>query len=330
MARIVHRHRLPSLAPAPGLRRLPVAGRVFLGLAALVAAVELWPAAYAVWMGVTDVVGELAPVLPNAFRNAAVVALPAAVLWARPRAPRVNPWLWKGAVIVAVVQLARYPVGMVQDALIAAAQVSESGAASPEFAVASVIGLLLAFVSTLGFWALSEGLKDAGARLHAVVVAGLAVAVVAVVIIAFGPSVMAAIEQGGDPLLAVNLVSVLANGLYLFALALVGARSVAGALRRLEPRIAWVLGAIAAVSLAAVPVVSLALTLANSIAQTPAPEGVLTALRLSVFIGWPLLAAAIGMGMGMGAMPVRTRAGFRARRHALDGAARLVPGTTVG
>jgi hypothetical protein len=328
MARIVHRHRLPSLAPAPGLRRLPVAGRVFLALAAVVAAVEVWPAVNAVWLGVTDILSEFAQVLPAVFRNAAVVALPAAVLWARPRAPRVNPWLWKGAVIVAVVQLARYPVGLVQDALIETAQVSDAGAASPEYAVASVLGLLLAFVATLGIWALSEGLKDAGARLHAVVVAGLAVTVVAVVIITFGPSVVAAIEQGGDPLLPVNLVSVLANGLYLFALALLAGRSTAGALRRLEPRIAWVLGAIASVSLAAVPVVSLGLTLANSIAQTPAPEGVLTALRLSIFIGWPLLAAAIGMGMG--AMPVRNGAGFRARRHALGSAPRLVPGPTAG
>jgi hypothetical protein len=325
MARIVHRHRLPSLAPAPGIRRLPARGRLFLALAAVAAAVELWPAVNATWLGVTDVLGEFASVLPTAFRNAAVVGLPAAVVWAQPRARRVNPWLWKGAVIVAVVQLARYPADRFTRALIEAANVGEPGAAVPAFALASVVGLLLAFLTTLGIWALSEGLMDAGARLAKAVIAGLGLAVVGIVVVAFGPSVMAAIQEGGDPLLAVNLASVLVNALYLFSLALLAGRSVAGAIGRLDPRLAWRLGAVAAVSLAVVPVVSLGLTILGSASQTALPEVLFTALRLSVFLGWPLLAVAFASGMG--AQP-RWVDGFRARRHRLSSVPRVVEGAS--
>ncbi len=325
MARIVHRHRLPSLAPARGLRRLPVPGRVFLVLAAVVAAVELWPAIDAIWLGVTDIVDELSTVLPTTFRNAAIVALPAAVLWARSRAPRVNPWLWKGAVLVAAVQLSRYPIGLVQETLVEAASTSEAGAASPEYAIASILALLLAFATALGIWALSEGLKDAGARFPNLVIVGLAVAVAAVMTFVFGPSVRAAIEAGNDPQLPINLVSVLANGLYLLSLAVLGARGVAGVARALDGRMAWRLGAIAAVSLAVLPVVSVFTSYLVSTSGETAPEIVYTVLRLAVFIGWPLFAVALGMGMA--AWPARRPGDRRLQRHSLGSAARyLAPG----
>jgi hypothetical protein len=142
------------------------------------------------------------------------------------------------------------------------------------------------------------------------------------VIVVFGPTVLAAIDQGVDPLLVVNLASVLANGLFLFALALLAARSLAGALRRLDPPVAWRLGAIAAISLAVVPVASVGLSVLSSTAQTSPPEIVFTALRLSSFIGWPLFAVAAGMGMG--AWRAGRGDGFRAQRYSLGSTPRVV------
>jgi hypothetical protein len=70
-----------------------------------------------------------------------------------------------------------------------------------------------------------------------------------------------------------------------------------------------------------VPVVSLGLALVGSVSRT-VPSEVFTALRLSVFMGWPLFAVALGSGMGA----QRRVDGFRPRGFRLASVPRVVEG----
>lgn len=321
MGRIVHRRRLPSARTPSGIRRLPIVGRAFLLIAVVVAAGELWPAINAAMLGVTDLVGQFADVLPTTLRNAAIVAMPAAVLWARPRVRRTNPWLWKGVLIVATIQLARYPAEFVQTRLL-----ETQGTAGVDdqllFLTVNGISLILAFLSALGVWAVTEGLKDAGARLSNAVVAVLAVGVAAVVIVVFGGPAYEEIRAGMSLQLAMALVSVLANAVFLFALALLAARGSVGAIRRLEPPAGWRVGALAAIALVASPLLSLAGTLAQQLSPGALDFAIFqTVMRVLAIVGWPLFAVALSMGMG--AWPVR-RPGAARRTYVRTGP-RFVP-----
>lgn len=331
MAAIVHRQVLRGAAPvarSEARSRTATVAIVVFSLAALaVAAIELAPAIQAFIEGVTDYLGTLSPVLPTAFRAASLVLLPALVAWASPARPTANGWLWRGALIVSLVTLARYGAEPIQQAIVdgAAGQLTVD---SREYLIASGIGLLLAFGSLLGVWALSEGLKDAGARLAAPIV-GLAVVMglIATVLI-FGPSMASvgdAVAQGQTtiPLFA---ASVVVNTLFFVTQALLVARALAGARLRLRPRAPWIAGAVAALVLFLFPFISLLRQMlvqyvTNGEDPLPIPTVV---LLVTVFFGWPLFAAAIGNGMGRlnptAPAPMLTSTGFTVR-----GPARYTP-----
>jgi hypothetical protein len=296
LGRIEHRQTRRGSAPRHDLGTLPVVGRVFLALAALTAAIELWPIVNAIWIGATTWPGEIPDLLPQAARAAGMVALPAAVAWASPRRYRTNGWLWNGALLVAVIQLLRYPVDVARDAAINSLMEGGADLGDPVPLVLNLgVGLGLAFLSVLGVWALGEGLKDAGGR------STVAVVVAAVVSLALGllllvPAFMAGatLELGFVP----DLLSVAVNSLYVFANALLAGRAIAGVLRGLRPVAAWRAGAVGGSVAFLIPVLSLAVLLVSSyLLPADAPFSV-PYLGVATYFGWPLVAIAIGMGMG--------------------------------
>ena len=164
LARIEHRRTpLGPAGTAPSIRGLPPVALVLLGLGIVVALVELWPIGNAWWIGATEWWTEVPQALPIAARSAAMLMLPAAVAWATPDRARRNTWLWQGALIVAVVQLLRYPARAASSWLFEATAVGDGSGNEALFTGANLaLSIALARASILGIWALSEGLTDAG------------------------------------------------------------------------------------------------------------------------------------------------------------------------
>ena len=318
MGRIEHRRRRGPAARGTGLRRLPVVGVVFVALAALVAVLELWPIVTELSLGTTTWPGEIPQLLPGAARAAAMVLLPAAVAWGSPTRYRVNGWLWKGALIVAVIQVLRYPLDAARDAILGALVEGGAELNDPVPMLVNVgVGLGLAALSILGVWALGEGLKDAGGRSRvAVVVAG--VLAVSLGLLLLVPAFMAGTVTLTLALVP-DLLSVLLNVLYVFANALLAGRAIAGALRGVRPALAWRVGAIGGAVVFLVPVLSLALLLLNSYVLTDGTPLSFSFLGVMTCLGWPLVALALAMGMGRIAAPTPSLVGsgfvMRGRAH---------------
>lgn len=323
MARIEHRtvRETRGTAARPRsrdwLRRLPPVGRVFLVLAGVVLLVTLGPVVTAFSQGVTEWWSVGGQLLPTAARNAALVVLPAAVAWARPGRPSANRWLWKGALIVAGVQLARYPMGYVQGQLLQAA--TEATDPLLPYLANVAISVALALLSVLGLWALSEGLKDAGARSRLVPVVALVAAAV-VTVAFFVPSLLS--NPPADVQLLIEVISILINGLFLFVEALLAGRAITGASRRLRPAPAWLAGAIGAIVMLVVPLISILRLLVSQLLAPGEPAFQVPFLDVATYFGGPLVALAVAMGMGQLAAraPDPGGAGFVMR-----GAARYVP-----
>ena len=261
MARIVHRHRLPSLAPAPGLRS-PARhrARLFLVLAGVVAAVELWPAVNAAWLGVTDVVGEFADGAADGIPQrgdrrpagrralgapAGATGQPVAVEGCADRRGR------PARALSGRVDAGR-PVRVPARATSMPITPSQRDRPAPRVrddardlgAVRGPEGCRRAARERRDRGARRRGGRHRDRRVRAVGGRGDR-----------GGSRSAARHQ---PRLGARERRCTCSRSRCSA-----ARAVAGALRRLDPRIAWRLGAVAAVSLAIVPVVSIGLTLAR-------------------------------------------------------------------
>jgi hypothetical protein len=292
MGRTVHRRYRTGTVVPQGVGRLPVVGRVFVVLAALAALAELWAVVDAWQLGASEWWSDVPQLLPVAARAAAIVVLPAAVAWASPTRFRANPWLWRGVLLVAVAQLLRYPATLLQRALVDA--YGGGDADTTLFLAQAAIGLALGFLSVLAVWALSEGVKDAGGRSRGAV-AFAAVVGIAGFLLLVVPGLAAGVTV--DLQLAVNVLSVGLNGLFLFASALLAARLLAGVLRRVPPAVAWRVGAIGGWVVLVLPSLSLA-SLLVSVYVLPPGEGVsIPYLGVATYFGWPLIALALGMGM---------------------------------
>lgn len=298
---------------AASIGALPLVARALLALAVVAAALELVPVVVAWWIGATEWWSEIPSRLPLAARSAAMVALPAAVAWARSaRDDRPNGWLWRGALIVALVQVARYPASAAGGVLL-----------ERDLDLAGIVqlglGLVLAGASILGVWALGEGVKDAGGRSPVAVVVALVIAV------AFGlllviPSLMVGVELGVASI--ASLLSVALNGLFVFVEALLAGRTAAGVIAGVSPRRAWRAGTIGAAVILAVPLLSFVTLLATSLSQAGGESFSIPFLNVLTCFGWPLLATAIATGMGR--IPV-SRDGEADRAYLVRGAARFVP-----
>jgi hypothetical protein len=296
----------------PSIRGLPPVALVSLALGVVVAVIELWPVVNAWWLGVTEWWSGIPDHLPIAARSAAMLLLPAAVAWGTPDRARRNRWLWTGALIVAVTHLLRYPANAGSRWLYTTLI---EGGTDPSDPLVTVIGLgialMLAIGSVLGIWALGEGLKDGGGRSEVAAVVALVVA------IAFGlllgiPSLMAGLRV--DLELVASLVSLVVNLLFLFVEGLLAGRAVAGALNGVRPAGAWRAGAIGAVVLWVLPILSLATLLVSSFVLVDGPISI-PYLSVATYFGWPLFAIALALGMGR--LPTRSpgvgRSSFLAR-----------------
>jgi hypothetical protein len=303
----------------PSVRGLPPVALLSLALGIVVAIVELWPIVNAWSIGATEWWSELPQRLPVAARSAAMVMLPAAVAWGTPDRERRNRWLWTGALIVAAVQLLRYPVNLGTRWLYTTLVEGGADPSDPLVTVVSLgIALVLAVASVLGIWALGEGLKDGGGRSEVAVVVALVVAV------AFGlllgiPSIMAGLRVDLEVL--ASLVSLVVNLLFLFVEGVLAGRAVAGALNGARPVGAWRAGAIAAVVLWVLPILSLVTLLVSSFVLVDEPLSI-PYLGVATYFGWPLFAVSVALGMGR--LPVRSPSAVGSS-FIVQGAARFTP-----
>jgi hypothetical protein len=209
---------------------------------------------------------------------------------------RTNGWLWNGALLVAVIQLLRYPVDLARDAAITSLLDGGADLGDPVPLVLNLgVGLGLAFLAILGVWALSEGLKDAGGRSTiAVVVAAVAGIVLGILLVVPAFMAGATLDLGLVP----DLLSVVVNSLYVFANALLAGRAIAGVLRGLRPATAWRAGAIGGSVVFTIPVLSLTVILVSSyLLPADSPISV-PYLGVATYFGWPLVAIATALGMG--------------------------------
>ena len=285
----------------------------------------MWPIVTAWWIGATEWWIDIPQALPIAARSAAMLLLPAAVAWATPDRARRNTWLWQGALIVAVVQLLRYPANFASRWLFTA--VVDGGGDPSDPLVASVglgLALVLAAGSVLGVWALGEGLKDAGGR------SGVATVVALVVALSFGlllgiPSLMAGVRLDFE--LATSLLSLVVNVLFLFVEGLLAGRAIAGALNGARPAGAWRAGSIGAVVLWVLPILSLVTLLVNSFLVVDDPVAI-PYLGVATYFGWPLFAVALATGMGRlpARLPEALGSGFQVRGTARFAPAAVSPG----
>jgi hypothetical protein len=311
MGRIEHRRPRPGHGDTRvGPRRLPPVGFAFLGLAAVAAVIELWPIVNAIWIGATTWPGEVPRLLPQVARAAGMVVLPAAVAWASPTRYRTNGWLWKGALIVAIVQLLRYAVDFARDAVLN--WLIEGGASIDDPAPMLInigIGLALASLAVLGVWALGEGIKDAGGQSR-VAVAVSVVASIALGLLLVVPAFMGGVTLGIE--LIPDLLSVAINMLFVLANGLLAGRAIAGVIRGLRPVGAWRGGAIGATVVFLVPVLSLGVLLVNSYLLDSADGIAIPFLGVASWFGWPLVALSLAAGMGRlpAAVPGAAGSGF--------------------
>lgn len=290
-----------------------------LALGVVVAAIELWPIVTAWFIGATEWWSGVPDRLPLAARSGAMVMLPAAVAWGTPDRERRNRWLWTGALIVAGTQLLRYPVSVASRWLFTTLIDGGADFSDPLLTLLSLgIGLLLAAGSVLGIWALGEGLKDAGGRSEVAVVVALLVSIVFGLLLGI-PSLMGGLRV--DMELVASLVSLVVNLLLLFVAGLLAGRAVAGALNGARPAGAWRAGAIGAVALWVVPILSLVALLLSSFLLV---ENGLAISYLGVvsYVGWPLFAVSVALGMGR--LPVRSPNGMGASL-VVRGRARFTP-----
>jgi hypothetical protein len=295
VARIEHRRAAGGGRRRPSIGRLPLAATAFLALAVVTALIELWAVPTAWWMGVTEWWSAAPSLLPHAARSVALVAMPAAVAWGSLGRGARNRWLWRGAVVLATVQLLRYPVDLARDWSF---DQLLSGDATDEslFTLVNLgLSLPLAVGSIGGIWALSEGVKDASGRSTGAV----AFAAFAAVGFAVPLLVVPALASGMvlDLQAAVNVVSLGLSCAHAFVGALLAARAALGASRGARPARAWAAGAVGASVEFAIPVVAYATLLANQLLTAGGEPIVVPLFGIATLLGWPLFAVAVAAGM---------------------------------
>jgi len=253
LAHVVHRQRVTHRRADPrGLDGIvaclsPV-GWLSLALAVLWMVVGLQPLTSPGVLNQSELAAIAMRILSTA-ADAALVALPAGLELGYPRVRRRNPWLWRGVTLMAVAQLARPVIKLLQTWIVenldpGTEQVFNTGTAlGLGFLLVSLLpGLLL--IGAL--WALSDGLFDAGARPRRLVVPVMAVAGVVVTLLAYLPY----LGEGLDLSTANGWTNLLGLSLSLLQIALwiaVGVRLVFGGAMGLLPRSAWLIGLLAGV-----------------------------------------------------------------------------------
>lgn len=251
MATIVHRRpavrRAPAPAKGPGgsLRGLSRAGWLF-GVAGI--AWFAWNVRTLVGLGDPQqlTVATVAQVILDALRGACLVALVAALEIGVPRARRVAPWLWRGALLLGAEQLGRGLLGAARGWAVENNLISGAVTFDEPLGLAFILlTFAAAIVGIAGAWALSDGLADAGARAPRPLL--LLAAAIGVVITAWSFGLLSGAVPFDFGTLAswLNVVAFLLTFLDIALWMVIAVRLVTGALRRRPPREAWLYGALA-------------------------------------------------------------------------------------
>ncbi len=298
MARWVHRRVLTAeeaqaRRPLTAAQRLGFVGWAFALLAVAWAAVELWPITQ---FSAFDSMYDDAMLVVRALGDVAIVALPAGLLLGFPGARHRNPWLFRGVLLLALLQLALPAIRALQGWVFE--QVDPSlEAFGPVLAAMSLVSLGAMFVRLAATWALSDGLFDAGARPRRPVLVLIAGAVVALDLVVVGPVVLA----NGSGVFAngfLDVVSLVLSLAVTVAWWVVVARLGVGFVVGLPPRRAWALGALAGALFITQDLVLIAWSLAGQLWQVSLGLDPVAAIVGSAV--WVLLFVALAMGLGRG------------------------------
>jgi hypothetical protein len=234
--------------------------------------------------------------------NAALILLPAAIELGYPNVARRNPWLRRGAVLIALQQVGYAAIGALFSwAFSAGLGVNTSVDTDPTFVLQAaylVAAFALGVVAIAGWLAFGDGLWRAGARPAPRVLLSIVGALVVIQAIVLG------IEAGPQDWASTSGLSAAVVGVRLLlgvgqvaATATVAILLLWGTRAGLAPRRAWRIGAVAAVVLAAAYAIGFVAPWVQS--------SDLAQLMLTVYVGlgaaWPLLvvvACLAGLGRG--------------------------------
>ena len=298
MTRAAHRRFLTAAEvtarrPLSAAQRLGPVGWTFAVLAVAWAVVELWPLTQ---FSAFDSLGQDALLVVRTLGDVALVALPAGLLLGFPGARRRNRWLFRGLVLLALVQLAQPAMRALQAWVLEQVDLSVAGF-NPLWTAMVLVWLAIAVISLAGVWALSDGLFDAGARPRRavlVVIAGAAVALELAVLVQVVADDGLGVFRDGLLSIASFAISIAVYAAWF----VVGARLVAGFAAGLVPRRAWALGALAGGLLiidSLVPTLQLSAGPLGAMSLSLGPVLVVTSSAV-----WVLLFLALALGLGRG------------------------------
>ncbi len=310
MARVARRRFLtPAEArarrPLSPAQRLGPVGWVFTVLAVTWAVVELRPITeYTAFRSISDV----SLLVVRTLGDMALLALPAGLLLGFPGVRRRNPWLFRGLVIIALVQLAQPALRALQGWVFEQVDPSAAGF-NPLYAAMTMVSLAIAVASLAGVWALSDGLSDAGARPRRAAIVLIVAAAVALELVFFVPVVATnGLQVFWNGIL--DVVSLAVSVASYAVWVVVGARLVAGSAAGLVPRRAWALGALAGALLILEQPAFILFAWAGQLTGTYVGTAPLIAAMVSAI--WVLFFLALALGLGRG---TNRGAGDRRRIH---------------
>jgi hypothetical protein len=255
----------------------------------------------------SSIAGQVA----GAFSDAAMMLVPAALLVGFPGIGRRNPWLFRGAVLLAAAQFARLLLDVVQAWILETLSPGSGGGIDPTTLVGLALALLtlgIGLVSVTGAWSFSDGLSDAGARPPRVLLAGVAIGLVAAMLAVYWPLLTSGLDltQVGGWL---NLVGFSMSMVLIALYAMLAVRLMTGPFVGLVPSAAWVVGALGGLALLAQRILSpLGVWLSSSPEQAGLVAQISLAIVLLGYAAWPLLLVAALLGLGRGTRRRQVRA----------------------
>jgi hypothetical protein len=308
MATIVHRRYTSRAAatvsadpraPDPRLNNLTWVGWASVVFAVATLIVELLPLSTVGALSDANRISAIVLVLRSVAASAAI-ALPAALELGLKDARGRVPWLYRGAVLLALAQVLLFALGEVSDRVVT--DVDRADPSSPVLLAFSVGSLAAAILQVAGAWSVADGLADLGARPRRAFVLGLPVIAAAATLGGYLgiviPYLEAAIGAGNVQVTIVPLLR-LAVGILLSAVIVaLGVRLVDGGSRGLRPRRAWLTGWIAGAGL-------IGSVFATALLIEPLQSVFLPLAILSLLLemlGWVLLVSALAAGLGRGAV----------------------------
>jgi hypothetical protein len=288
----------PGPKPPGALDRLSFIGWVWAGIALGWLVLQLWPllggGAFADARRVNDIITVV-----RAFSGAAALALPAALEFGVPKAWSRVPWLYRGAVLLAVAEFATIVLGQVQQRFLADIDLNDpSQPVALAFAVAS-LAPPIAMIG--GLWALSDGLWDVGARPSRWILRIVGGAAVLVTLLTYIPYFGQLFSTDALLISGLNVLRLAVSLGLLGITAVAGTHLLSGAIGNLTPRWAWVFAGLAGASY----VLS---AFGQAATGIPIPQDLLLSLYYAVFAleSAPaiLLVLAFALGLGRTALAV--------------------------